>query len=169
MRSMVLVAAAMAAFLAAAASLPVAAAEVSEDGITVSDARVDRPAAEGEAAVVSMKIRNDKGRTSKLVVVESPAAARTTLHEAVGNGDSAGMQPVPSISISGGGRERTLAADRQHVMLIGLKRSLQPGDTVKISLQFFPGPTLDVVAPVQGGNMEAPSGGNASVTAVPTN
>ena len=126
-------------------------ARISEEGgITISDARIEQPAAEGEDVAVVMGIGNDGYRAAKLVVVDSPAAGRTTLHRTVGTGDSATMQPIPSIDVPGGGAAIELNSTGQHIMLIGLKRSLESGDEVRLSMSFFPGPTLDVRVRVDG-------------------
>lgn len=120
----------------------------SDDGITVSKAVVE-PAAAGGDAAMEMRIRNEKGRLSKLVVVDSEAAVRTTMHRTVGNGEAANMQPVPSIDVPSGA-ELVLDSADLHVMLVDLKRPLKAGEEVRLRMNFFPGPTLRVAARVAG-------------------
>lgn len=122
---------------------------VSDDGITVMDATV-RAAAKAEDAAVSMRIRNDKSRLSKVVVVDSPAAARTTLHRTIDEG--ATMQLLPSLDIPGGGAEVVLDPADVHVMLIGLKQPLEAGSDIRLRMDFFPGPTLRVPVRVVAAN-----------------
>lgn len=111
-------------------------------GITVSDAWVEAPVKEGGEAEIRLTIRNDSGDATKLVIVESEVADRAILHIRVGFGEATEMRPLPAIDLQTGTAER-LAGDR-HIMLIGLKRSFEVGDTFPLLLTFLKGEKVAV-------------------------
>lgn len=111
-------------------------------GITVSDAWVEAPVKEGGEAEIRLTVRNDSGDATKLVIVESEVADRAILHIRVGFGEATEMRPLPAIDLQTGTDER-LAGDR-HVMLVGLKRSFEVGDTFPLLLTFLKGEKVAV-------------------------
>lgn len=112
------------------------------DGITVKDAWVSGPVKENSAVAVQLTIDNQSGKPSKLVVVESEVADRATLHIRVGYGANARMRPLPAIDVPNGTAE-TLGGDR-HVMLIGMQRAYEVGDTFPLLLTFLEGERVAV-------------------------
>ena len=116
----------------------------SADGITITDVRAAAPAGRGEAVAISMKVRNDQSRPSKIVVVDSPIASRTALQRKIAGGDETTVTHVPAVTIAGGGQEVELGPEGEHVAVIGLTRDLAPGDTFPLAMDFFPGPQLEV-------------------------
>ncbi len=86
-------------------------------------------------SAVYFVVVNEGDQPDALIGVISDVAERAELHETKMEGDVAKMQPVPRVEIPARGkvefRPRGL-----HVMLIGLKRDLQVGDTFTITLRF---------------------------------
>lgn len=80
------------------------------------------------------------GRTpDRLISAQSPAAARVELHESMTVGGPMGpmshMAPVAGLDVPAGGEAR-LAPGGRHLMLMGLRHALKPGDTVPVTLNF---------------------------------
>lgn len=115
----------------------------SAEGITVSEAWIATPARKGDDAAVHLKVRNDSGRGTKLVVVESELADRAAMHQTVGSGDSRTMRLMPSLDVANGSSE-VFAPSGRHVMLIGLKRDVTAGDTIPLRLTFLRGQDITV-------------------------
>ncbi len=86
-------------------------------------------------SAVYFVVVNEGDQPDALIGVASDVAEKVELHETKMEGDVAKMQPVPRVEIPARGkvefRPRGL-----HVMLIGLKRDLQVGDTFTITLRF---------------------------------
>lgn len=116
----------------------------SADGITIADVRAAAPASRGEAVAISMRVRNDQSRPSKIVVVDSPVASRTALRRKIDGGSQTAVKHVPAVTIAGGGQEIDLGPEGEHIAVIGLTRELAPGDTFPLAMDFFPGPHLEV-------------------------
>lgn|SRR5690606_13886693 len=98
------------------------------------------------AAYLSLK---NSGETPvRLVAVESPAAERSELHDHVMENDIARMIQVEAIEIEAG-EEVALEPSGLHIMLIGLREPLHPGDHVPLTLYFEEGESLEVEAEVR--------------------
>lgn len=117
------------------------------DGITVRNAWVTGPVKENSAVAVQLTVDNQSGKPSKLVVVESEVADRATLHIRVGYGANARMRPLPAIDVPNGTAE-VLAGDR-HVMLIGMQRAFEVGETFPLLLTFLEGERIAVKVKVR--------------------
>lgn len=70
-----------------------------------------------------------------LTGTSSPVAAKTELHRTVRKGDVMEMLPVASVPVAPG-KPVTFAPGGYHVMLIGLKQALKPGETFPLTLRF---------------------------------
>lgn len=130
-----------------------------------ADATTAMPAAEGAApmaegatmpmadaggnSAVYMRIVNSGGAADRLVAASTDAAAAVELHESRMVGDVMQMAPVEGgIPVPANG-EVELKPGGLHVMLIGLTRDLQPGDTVTLTLTFEGAGAVTVEAPVR--------------------
>lgn len=69
-----------------------------------------------------------------LVGVSTPVAEDAEVHEMKMEGAVMKMRAVPRLALSAG-KTVTLAPGGYHVMLMGLKQRLKPGDTVPITLK----------------------------------
>ncbi len=103
-------------------------------GTLVVDHAFARAALAGRTGVVYLEV-TDHGAPDRLKGASSEIAEAVELHESVSEGGVARMRPVASAEISQGHR-LVLAPGGMHLMLIGLKRALRPGDHFDIILDF---------------------------------
>lgn len=89
----------------------------------------------GATGVVYLTIQNTGTTPDRLLKVESPIASSAELHQEVNDNGVMSMRPLDGVDIPAGG-EVILKPGRIHVMLIGLKRDLKPGDAFDLTLQF---------------------------------
>lgn len=124
--------------LATAALL--AAAPANSPPITVSGA-FSRPA--NDMGAVFLSIDNTGQSDDALDGARSDVADATEVHETyqVDGGDA--MRHIPSLAIPAG-QTVTFKSGGYHIMLIGLKRDLRPGDTFVIGLHFAKAGWIDV-------------------------
>jgi hypothetical protein len=113
---------------------------------TVVDVASARPAAAGESTVVYLSLEN-RGATDVVTRASSPAADSVALHRSAGHAGEAVMQPVGTVDAPSGA-SGLFASERVHVMLEGLRRNLEPGDTVPVTLTFGHSGTVTVQATV---------------------
>jgi protein SCO1/2 len=97
---------------------------------------------------VYLRLINAGTEDDALVAASSPVAETVELHEVRHEGGVMKMRPVPRIAVPAGA-EVELKPGGYHVMLLGLRRALEPGDTVPVRLRFSRGAELDVDAPVR--------------------
>jgi hypothetical protein len=80
------------------------------------------------------------------VEVTSPAANSAGVHEMSMNGPVMRMRPVPGGLPIGPGQSITLApGGNRHLMLIGLKHDLKPGDQAPVTLKFQKAGSVKVI------------------------
>jgi copper(I)-binding protein len=108
--------------------------------------RLVPPSAENTA--VFMTLQNHGEQERKLVKAESPAAKVVELHTVIREGDVMKMRPVPDIPVKSHG-ETVLKPGSYHVMLIGLVKPLNEGDTVPLTLSFDDGSKQELKPPVR--------------------
>ncbi len=82
-----------------------------------------------------MLIRNHGNQTDKLLSVDCDAADSAEMHLSQTENDIMTMKMVTFIEIPAQG-ETELKPGGLHIMLVKLKRNLNPGDTVVLRLQF---------------------------------
>lgn len=142
---------------AAAAGAGVVAATA--DGIAAVDpwARVaimPEPPAEGPAPPVNsaayLVLRNGTADADALLAVETPVADTAEIHNVTMDDGVMRMRAVDSVAVPAGG-QTALEPGGFHVMLIGLRKPLQEGDSVPLTLRLRSGRTLQLTAPVRRG------------------
>lgn len=106
------------------------------------------PGASGNSGVF-MTIRNT-GSADRLVKAMSDVASATEVHSTTMANGVMEMRPVEAVEIPAAG-VATLQPGGFHVMLIGLKRDLKVGDSVKITLVFEKAGPLVIDATVRAG------------------
>ena len=123
-------------------------AETAASSVTVSDAyaRAVPPGQPNSASF--MTLHNNSAADHALLGAGSAAAEAVELHTHSMKDGMMQMRRVEKIDIPAGAETR-LQPGGLHVMLIGLKQPLHPGEAVSLSLQFDDGSTLDVSAPVR--------------------
>lgn len=116
-------------------------------GMEVSDAWA-RPAAKDGNGAVYFVLQNHAANADELTGVSSDVAAAAEMHESKMDGDVMKMQQVMSIPLDGKASVE-FAPGGFHVMLIGLKRDLNVGDEIQITLHFAAHEDVTVTVPVQ--------------------
>jgi copper(I)-binding protein len=123
-------------------------AESTIEGITITDPYV-RAVPPGQPNSASfMTVTNAGGSDRALVGGSSPAAKVVELHTHTMEGGMMRMRQVEKIDLPAG-KDVSLKPGGLHVMLIGLKQNLTPGENVPITLKFADGSELMVDAPVR--------------------
>jgi len=88
--------------------------------------------------------------------VSTAVAASAMLHESVMEGDMMKMKHLPSLTIAPGTTVR-LEPGGMHIMLMGLKRQLRPGDRFPMTLGLGDGSTVELTVKTGDiGQMSAP-------------
>lgn len=93
-------------------------------------------------------IRNPGAEPDALVSVETEVADTAELHSVTMDAGIMRMRAVDSVPVPARG-EAALEPGGRHVMLIGIRRPLEEGDSVPLTLRFRSGASVDVVAPVR--------------------
>ena len=106
-----------------------------------------RAAATGNSAAY-MILRNGGDAADRLVKAESDVADAVELHKMIMEGSMMQMAPVENIEIPAKGQAE-LKPGGLHVMLIGLKHELKPGEKIKLKLQFEKAGMQEVEAEVR--------------------
>jgi hypothetical protein len=105
------------------------------------------PGGAGNGAVY-VTITNRGGGSDALVSATTDAAVTVELHETVQESGVMKMRPLPRVDVPAGGRLE-MKPGGHHIMLLGLKRDLKPGDTVSVTLTFDKAGPMTVEAPVR--------------------
>lgn len=93
-------------------------------------------------------IANTGREADALVSATSDASQTVELHEVKHEGGVMKMRPVPKIAVPAGGKVE-MKPGGYHVMLLGLKHDLKPGDKVAVTLKFERGGEVRVDVPVK--------------------
>lgn len=135
--------------LAATTAVAFALPALAQDGMTVVDAyaRTSGPTAQSGAAF--MVIENHTGTDDRLIAAASDVAQRVELHTHIAdaNGVMQMRRVEDGFAIPAGG-SHALARGGDHVMFLGLTRSLAQGDTVTVTLTFEKAGDVVVEIPV---------------------
>lgn len=119
------------------------------DGIHVEDAYARVSGENAKSAAVFMTLVNHSVEDDRLLSVTSDAADRAELHTHTldANGVMHMGEVTEGFPIAG---EKPHMLDRggDHIMLLGLKQGLKPGDTVTLTLKFARGEELMIEVPV---------------------
>ncbi len=103
-------------------------------GVEVHEAYAFAPATP-EAAAVYFTVVNRGSRADTLVAARVDGAAGAMLHRTVEEGGTAHMEHVVALPLAPGD-SAALAPGRMHLMLTGLARLPQAGDTLSLTLRF---------------------------------
>lgn len=123
-------------------------AQSATDEVTISDAYV-RAVPPGQPNSASfMQVKNTSKVPHALVGGSSPAAKVVELHTHTMEGGMMRMRQVEKIDIPAGGSV-SLQPGGFHVMLIGLKQQLVPGQEIPLTLKYEDGSEVTVNAPVK--------------------
>jgi copper(I)-binding protein len=120
-----------------AAALLGATAAQAASGLEVEGAW-SRPAVAGLNGVGYMTLANHGRSAEVLVRVDSPLAQRVEIHRSQMSGGVMSMAAATRVAVPAGGRV-AFAPGAYHLMFLGLKRSLNPGDRLPATLVFADG------------------------------
>lgn len=124
-----------------------------ENGIDVQGAWA-RTARQGENGVVYFLLENHTAETHEVLAAVSDVAETVEIHESQLSGDVMQMRRLESVSI-GPGAEVIFEPGGLHIMLIGLKKDLQIGDEIELTLQFRNFDDISVPVSVQNAPADA--------------
>ena len=109
--------------------------DTSQRGITVTDAWARSSPVADRAGAVYMVLKNNTAVDDKLLSAQSDIAQTIEMHETKDSGGMLQMSPISNVPIPGNGKAE-LKPGGMHLMLIGLNRELQAGDTISFTLFF---------------------------------
>ena len=117
------------------------------DAVNVTDAYARAVPPGQPNSAVFMQLHNDGGEDRALVAAASAASDVVELHTHRMQDGMMQMRKIERIDLPAG-ETVTLKPGGLHVMLIGLKQPLQPGEDVAVTLTLDDGTELAVTAPV---------------------
>jgi copper(I)-binding protein len=125
---------------------------------------IDTPwsrATPGEApnGVIYVTVKNTGAEPDRLIDVASPAADQTQIHDMQVEGDVSSMWLIGELDIPAG-QTVTLAPDHAHIMLVGLKKPLEVGQTFPLTLTFEKAGSVTVEVTVEPAGAMAPGQGS---------
>ena len=129
-----------------------ASAAMAEDyrvgGIQVDHAHA-RPTVTGQSSGAAyISIENKGGSSDKLLTISSPVAKSAEVHSMVMDGNIMRMREVSQLELQPAARIVMTAGDGYHIMLVGLKKALVPGQKIPLSLRFEKAGKLEIEAVV---------------------
>ena len=115
--------------------------------IVASDAWA-RPTLTGtRTGAVYLMLSNRGSAPDHLIGVSTPVADRAELHEDMTENGMMSMNAVPDLALAPGG-STAIEPGRYHIMLIGMKKSVNVGERFPITLTFATAPPLEVIVAV---------------------
>jgi periplasmic copper chaperone A len=146
------------AFLAAGLFAATALAQNSDIQITSAWARATPGGAQTAAAYVTLQ--SDAG--DKLTGISTPAAQKAEVHEMTMDNGVMKMRPVDGLDLPAG-KPVTLKPGGYHIMLTGLTKPLEAGQTFPMTLDFAKAGEKQVTVSIEKVGAMGPSGSNASM------
>lgn len=117
--------------------LPWAGVALAHGGITVHDAWI-RTVSSHVPAAGYFVVDNNGHEPVELVGAETPAYGHAMIHRTMEHDGQSQMMHVEAIKVPAGGKA-TFAPGGYHLMLMHAKKTLEPGDTVSVTLIFSNG------------------------------
>lgn len=102
----------------------------------------------GSVGAAFMTLVNEGREGDRLIAVQADIATTVEIHQTIIENEVMRMEPVSGIDVPAGERVE-LKPGGYHVMLIGLKRDLEPGTQIPLTLTFEKSGTLTVEAKVR--------------------
>jgi periplasmic copper chaperone A len=103
---------------------------------------------DGATAAAYITIHNGSGASDELLSVTSDAADRVEVHETRWMSGMAMMEPVPRLTVAPHATV-VMKPGGIHLMLLGLRRALEPGGRVTLELEFRQAGAMTVRAEVR--------------------
>ena len=131
--------------MAMSVNLPTMAADADQIDVLNPHVRAVPPTAAASAAFM---VLNNRGDATALIGAQADVAAVTELHTHIHDQGIMRMRPVKRIPIPAHGKVE-LKPGGYHIMLIKLKKPLNPGNQVHLTLTFQDGSTKQLSIPVK--------------------
>jgi copper(I)-binding protein len=109
--------------------------------------------------VIYVTIKNTGAEPDRLTGVESPAADQTQIHDMKVEGDVSSMWLIGELDVPAG-QTVALAPDHAHIMLVGLKKPLEVGQTFPLTLTFEKAGSVTVEVTVEPAGAMGPGEGS---------
>jgi len=127
---------------------PGEASAVTPGALTV-EAAWSRPGGAGGMSALYARVGNGTTSPDTLQAVSTEVARTVEIHESYENDDGTrGMRPLGPIPVPAG-QQVALAPGGKHVMLIRLRRALQPNDSLAVDFQFAQAGARSMTVPVR--------------------
>lgn len=120
--------------------------------LSVEDAWVRLPAAQGRPGAAYFTVRGG-GQATSLLAVSTPAAIRTELHEMKHEGGMMTMQEMKDVPIPAGATVK-FEPGGKHIMLYDISPSVRAGTKVPLRMAFADGKTVEVEAELRAPGQE---------------
>jgi periplasmic copper chaperone A len=137
------------ALIAGLAGAALAADPAPVGGVTIHEPWVRASIGNAPNSAVYMTLETTGEEPDRLVASSTPVAEQAQLHSHMMDGGVARMRPVDAVEVAPGA-PTVLAPGGLHIMLIGLKQKLAPGDSVPLTLVFEQAGAITIEAPVRG-------------------
>jgi copper(I)-binding protein len=115
-------------------------------GVQVENAWARATAAGAMSGGIFLTV-TDTGAPDRLVGASTPVAATAELHETVNDNGVMRMRPVAGLPLEAG-KPVVLKPGSYHVMLMGLRQQLKPGDSFPVTLTFEHAPPVTATVTV---------------------
>jgi copper(I)-binding protein len=116
--------------------------------LVVQNAWIRKPPPGLESAAVYLTVKNPSQRAVFIVGVSSPAAAQAMIHETSTVDGQSRMRMRERVTVPGGASV-AFEPEGLHVMLTGLRKTLEIGDKVPLTLMLEKGGSLEISATVR--------------------
>ncbi len=113
-------------------------------------------------AEISLRITNNGSSDDRLLGGETPLAGAVELHQMTMDGNTMSMGPVEGGLAIAAGQTIDFGEAHYHVMLIGLRQDLRPGDSVPLTLEFEQAGTIELTVPVYFNDRAAEEAGDGT-------
>ena len=117
-------------------------------GMNSDSASMDHNNMSGSVSAAYMLIKNTGETADRLLGASSDACQAVELHTSVTKDGVTSMLPVDYVDVPANG-EAELKPGSYHIMLIGLKADLKPGDKIKLRLEFKNASPIDLEVEVR--------------------
>jgi periplasmic copper chaperone A len=97
---------------------------------------------------VYITINNHGSEADALLSASTDVATTVELHKTIEQGGKMVMRPLPKFDVPAG-RKLEMKPGSYHIMLLGLKQDLRPGETISVGLSFEKAGQMSVEAPVK--------------------
>jgi len=125
--------------------------------LTVKDAWARMPLAPQNNSAIYATLENPGATARSVVSVSTADADRAELHETSMEGGMMRMAPAKEMAVPAKGSAE-LKPGGYHIMLFGVKKAVQAGDQLNVTLKLSDGATVTVAATVRAADAGAGSG-----------